>query len=216
MTNMKRMLWSAAAVAAIAIGTFSFAIAGRKTGAVSYTPGGAAADNAVSGASTTPAPAPTAAKTIPAVGTARRGSDDDNGSEEGQYSGATTKAPANTAPVATTPTPQPAPANGSTAAATEYKNGTYSATGSYDSPGGMEQIGVTLTIQNDVVTGASVSPMPSDGTSARYQNMFASGYKAQVVGQSVDSINLQYVSGSSLTPIGFDNALASIKTQAKA
>ncbi len=97
-----------------------------------------------------------------------------------------------------------------------YKDGTYSATGSYISPGGPDQIGVTLTLANDIVTSVSVTPEPGDGTSARYQAKFVSGYQAYVVGQNIDSIHLTKVSGSSLTPGGFDDALAQIKAEAKA
>ncbi len=96
-----------------------------------------------------------------------------------------------------------------------YKNGTYSADGSYDSPGGPDSIGVTLTLQNDIVTNVSVTPNPGDRTSARYQNAFISGYKQYVIGKNISGLNLGKVSGSSLTPIGFNNALTQIKAQAK-
>ena len=98
---------------------------------------------------------------------------------------------------------------------TEYKDGTYSAIGSYDSPGGLDRLGVSVTIANDVVTDSSLTLMPGDHTSSRYQQAFAGGYKAQVIGKAVDSIHLDTVSGSSLTPIGFDQALAAIKSKAK-
>jgi hypothetical protein len=98
----------------------------------------------------------------------------------------------------------------------KYKNGTYSATGTYDSPGGSESIGVSLTITNDTVTGASVTPMPNDGTSARYQQSFISGYKTYVIGENIDTIALDIVSGSSLTPVGFNDALSKIKAEAQA
>jgi len=97
-----------------------------------------------------------------------------------------------------------------------YKNGTYSATGSYMSPGGQDQIAVTLTLVNDIVTDVSVTPYPGDHTSQRYMDRFVSGYKQYVVGQNIASINLTRVSGSSLTPTGFNNALAQIKSKAKA
>jgi uncharacterized protein with FMN-binding domain len=120
-------------------------------------------------------------------------------------------------PTPTTPTPvdtTPVPAVTDTKTL-RYKNGTYTATGSYNSPGGPDQIGVSITISNDIVTAASVTPMPGDRTSARYQGMFASGYQSYVVGKDIDSIKLNVVSGSSLTPIGFNDALAKIKAEAK-
>jgi uncharacterized protein with FMN-binding domain len=97
-----------------------------------------------------------------------------------------------------------------------YKDGTYSATGSYMSPGGMDQIAVTLTLKNDLITNVSVVPEAQDGTSRRYQNMFVSGYQQYVLGKDISSVYLTTVSGSSLTPSGFDSALAQIKSQAKA
>ena len=97
-----------------------------------------------------------------------------------------------------------------------YKDGTYTAVGSYMSPGGEDQISVTLTLANNIITDASVTPEPGDHMSAKYQSMFASGYKQYVVGQNINIVNLVKVSGSSLTPKGFDDALAQIKSQAQA
>lgn len=97
-----------------------------------------------------------------------------------------------------------------------YKDGTYSATGNYDSPGGPDSLKVTLTIKSGVVTSSSVVMYPGDRRSAKYMQMFESGYQAQVVGKNLGSISLSYVSGSSLTPIGFNDALNKIKSQAKA
>lgn len=100
--------------------------------------------------------------------------------------------------------------------ASVYKDGTYSATGSYMSPGGEDQINVTLVIANDIVTGATVTPAAGDRVSSRYQQMFISGYQSQVIGKNIADINVTRVSGSSLTPEGFNDALAQIKTQAQA
>lgn len=109
------------------------------------------------------------------------------------------------------PTPTPTPV-----AASIYTDGTYSATGSYNSPGGQDQIAVTVTLSNDVVTDVSVVPKAGDRTSARYQAMFVSGYKQYVVGKDITSVHLDRVSGSSLTGIGFNAAIARIEAQAKA
>jgi uncharacterized protein with FMN-binding domain len=97
-----------------------------------------------------------------------------------------------------------------------YKDGTYTATGSYMSPGGPDQVGVTLTLANDVITSISVTPGAGDNESARYQNRFISGYKPLVIGKNIATVNLSRVSGSSLTSRGFNAALAKIETQAKA
>jgi uncharacterized protein with FMN-binding domain len=100
--------------------------------------------------------------------------------------------------------------------ASTYTDGTYSATGSYGSPGGQEQLSVTLTLVNDIITAVSVTPLAYDRRSQNYQNIFISGYKQYVIGKNIADVNLTRVSGSSLTPIGFNNALAQIKAQAKA
>ena len=97
-----------------------------------------------------------------------------------------------------------------------YKDGTYTATGSYMSPGGEDQVTVTLTIAKDIVTDVSVTPGAQDRTSQRYQQRFIAGYKQYVVGKNIASLNLGVISGSSLTPIGFNAALTQIKAQAKA
>jgi uncharacterized protein with FMN-binding domain len=97
-----------------------------------------------------------------------------------------------------------------------YKDGTYTATGSYMSPGGPDKIGVTVTLANNIVTDVSVTPEPGDHTSSHYQGIFAANYKQYVVGQNIATLHLTKVSGSSLTPKGFDDAIAQIKTQAQA
>ena len=97
-----------------------------------------------------------------------------------------------------------------------YKDGSYTATGSYNSPGGYDQLGVSLTLKDDKVTSVSVTPKAGDRTSTRYQEKFISGYKQYVIGKNIDSLHLGTISGSSLTPKGFNDALAQIKKQAQA
>jgi len=120
------------------------------------------------------------------------------------------------APSTTTPTPKPTPIPQKKVAMSVYTNGTYSATGSYNSPGGSDQIAVTVTLRNDIVTDVSVVPEAGDRTSARYQAMFVSGYKQYVVGKDISSVHVGRVSGSSLTGIGFNAAIARIESKAKA
>lgn len=95
-----------------------------------------------------------------------------------------------------------------------YKDGSYSAVGNYNSPEGSESIKVTVTLKNGIITDSSVIGEASDHTSKRYQNMFISGFKQYVIGKSIDQVSLNKVSGSSLTPDGFNNAIAKIKNQA--
>lgn len=96
-----------------------------------------------------------------------------------------------------------------------YKDGNYSALGEYTSPGGAEQINVTLTLKGDVVTDATVKSLATLPASQNWQNAFINGFKTMVVGKKLDEVNLDKVSGSSLTPKGWNDAISKIKTQAR-
>lgn len=99
-----------------------------------------------------------------------------------------------------------------------YEDGTFDATADYQSPNGTETIKVTVTLKGDVVTevevaGASVNPSPEV---ERYQGEFADGIAAEVVGKSLDELQVDRVGGSSLTSGGFNEAVNQIKVKAKA
>jgi uncharacterized protein with FMN-binding domain len=132
---------------------------------------------------------------------------------------ATTPAPVETTDTTSTPTdstmPQTTPV-ADTKSGSVYKDGTYTATGSYISPGGPDHVGVTLTLKDDIITNITVTPEPGDNTSKKYQGYFVSGYKPLVIGKDIATVNLSKVSGSSLTSKGFNDALAQIEVQAKA
>lgn len=98
---------------------------------------------------------------------------------------------------------------------TAYEDGTYNATGEYSSPAGDEEVLVTLTLENDVVVDVAFEGLASHPTSVKLQDMFAEEYEEEVVGKSIDEINLTVVNGSSLTPVGFMDALADIRAEAK-
>ena len=100
--------------------------------------------------------------------------------------------------------------------ASVYKDGTYSATGSYDTPDGPQSIDVSLTIASDTVTDATVTGEANSGESTRYQDKFISGYKGSVIGKKIATLKLGTISGSSLTPEGFNDVVVAIRTQAKA
>jgi uncharacterized protein with FMN-binding domain len=117
---------------------------------------------------------------------------------------------------ASTSTPVTTTVTTTTTSTQEYKDGTYSATGSYLSPGGDEKIGVTLTLKDDLITNASVTPEPVSPEGKRYQTIFQSNFQPLVVGKNISDVKLTKVSGSSLTSQGFNEALATIETQAKA
>ena len=97
----------------------------------------------------------------------------------------------------------------------EYKDGQYTATGNYNSPGGTEDITVTVTLKDGVITDTSAQANASGATAKEYQGKFISGYKDLVVGKSIDSVSLDRVSGSSLTSGGFNRAIEDIIEQAQ-
>lgn len=97
-----------------------------------------------------------------------------------------------------------------------FKDGTYAATGSYESPGGNEKITVHVTLANGVITGTSATSGAQDPEAHEYQGMFIGGYKSQVVGKNIADVHLSRVSGSSLTSQGFNDAISQIENQAKA
>lgn len=97
-----------------------------------------------------------------------------------------------------------------------YKDGTYTVNDTYPSPGGEEDIKVMLTLKDNKVTAVEVTQEANQAESAEYQGQFQEGYKARVIGKAIDTLELNRVSGSSLTTQAFDEALEQIRNQAKA
>lgn len=128
---------------------------------------------------------------------------------------ASTASHATTKSTASTTTPSTSTSTSPTATTSVYKDGSYTASGSYDSPGGTEKITVHVTVASDAVTATSAESGAGDPTAQEFQDQFISGYKALVVGKDLNSIHLSHVSGSSLTSQGFNSALDKIKSQAK-
>lgn len=95
-----------------------------------------------------------------------------------------------------------------------WKDGTYQASGSYNSPGGRESVNVTITLANNVITDVLVTPASTNSLSVRYQGQFADGIAAETLGKPIDSLSVSRVSGSSLTSGGFHEALDVIKADA--
>ena len=97
-----------------------------------------------------------------------------------------------------------------------FKDGTYTATAEYATPEATENIKVSVTLKNGIVTDTSSTASMQSRESREYATQFAQNYKSYVVGKSVASIKLSRVSGSSLTSQGFNDAIAQNQTQAKA
>jgi len=111
----------------------------------------------------------------------------------------------------TSPSSQGSAASG----ASSYKDGTYSADGTYTSPNGQETVGVELTLAADKVTAVNITTHPSNPNTKKFQGEFAGGIAAQIVGKDIDELNVSKVAGSSLTSGGFNDAVQQIKSQAK-
>jgi hypothetical protein len=125
----------------------------------------------------------------------------------------TTPTPTEAAPSATpvpTRTPTPAPA-----VTSKFRDGTYTASGSYRTPGGTQSIIVTLTISKDIITRSSVTENAQGNTSEAFQGDFIANYQPLVIGRQLDQLSLTKVSSSSLTPNGFNRAVDSIEGQAR-
>lgn len=120
--------------------------------------------------------------------------------------------PSSTAPATKPPTtPTSVPATKSA-----FKDGSYTVEGLYGSPAGPESITVALTLKNDLITAATVTPHATAPYSVRMQNAFIGGFQSLVIGKNISEVKLDKVSGSSLTPKGFNDAVAKIMVQAKA
>ncbi|MBN7794846.1 FMN-binding protein [Microbacterium esteraromaticum] len=102
----------------------------------------------------------------------------------------------------------------STDATAPYADGTYTAEGAYQTPETVENISVTLTLSDDVVTDVEVVGDPTAPESTRYQGQFIDGIAAEVVGKKLDELDVDRVAGSSLTSGGFNQALVRIKEEA--
>lgn len=106
------------------------------------------------------------------------------------------------------------PADETSMLASDYKDGTYEATGNYTSPAQEEEVDITITVENGVVTAATFDGKATNPTSMKMQGLFSEGFEEEVVGKPINEIDLTVVNGSSLTPKGFMDALEQVKTEA--
>ncbi|MEJ7635054.1 hypothetical protein [Aeromicrobium sp.] len=97
-----------------------------------------------------------------------------------------------------------------------YEDGDYSGEGSYDNPGGNSSVSVELTLAGGEISDLTVTPEATNGTSKQYQTQFAGGITDQVVGKSIDDLDVSKIAGSSLTSQGFNQAIDDIKAEAQA
>lgn len=118
---------------------------------------------------------------------------------------------ANTTTTTTTPTTTPS----TTTQSSTYKDGTYSSTSSYNTPAGVQKMGITLSLKGGVIQSVSVDHLATIQICQSYQEVFDQGISGLVVGKSLASLgSIGAVNGASLTPNGFNSSVAAIKTQA--
>jgi hypothetical protein len=112
-------------------------------------------------------------------------------------------------------TPAEAPPATEETSSSLYMDGTYSTVSNYNTPAGVEELGVSITVKNDIVTAVNISNMGKDEVSVKLQNLFIDGVGSLVNGIALSEISdLGPVNGSSLTPMGFNKALATLKADA--
>ena len=118
-------------------------------------------------------------------------------------------------PVAQEPAPAPVvPEVPAAVVPVAYKDGTYTADGAYTSPAGPETIGITLTLKKNIITSATAKMEATNPKSIKFQTDFIKNFKPMVVGKNISDLQLTKVSGSSLTPKGFNDALLKIEAKA--
>ena len=141
--------------------------------------------------------------------------EDDDNTDTASNTQTTSQTEATPAQQSATPTTQTEETTQTTSGSSEYADGTYSATGSYSSPGGRESIGVTVTLENDIITSVQLENEADSPTSRDFQESFIEGVVSLVTGVNIDDADVDQVSGSSLTSRGFNEALDSIKEEAE-
>lgn len=113
-------------------------------------------------------------------------------------------------PSSTSPSPDASSADGS-----DYADGTYTARGYYG--GAPSYMTFTVTLDDDLIADVSSELMPDNNDTSRgYQERFAAALPDEVVGRSVDEVEVGVLAGSSSCGDGFNDALAKIREQASA
>ena len=96
-----------------------------------------------------------------------------------------------------------------------FKDGDYSADGSYLSPAGEQTVTVALTLANDKIAAITVTPHADRSDRQGVSGMFVQGIAAIAVGKDISLLSVTHVAGSSLTSGGFRKAIEAIETDAK-
>lgn len=96
---------------------------------------------------------------------------------------------------------------------TAYADGTYTVRGVYG--GAPSYMTITLTLDDETITDVTVEPMPDNNDTSRgYQERFAAAVPDEVIGKSIDDLEVGIVAGASGCADGFNDALAKIRDEA--
>lgn len=98
---------------------------------------------------------------------------------------------------------------------TKYVDGTYTKVGMYQSPGGADEITVTVVVKDDVVQSLSLVNGGSNEGSVYNQKLFIEGVNSLVIGKKLEDVKVGKVNGASLTGEGFNKAIGEIRTAAQ-
>jgi uncharacterized protein with FMN-binding domain len=125
--------------------------------------------------------------------------------------GADTSSPSSSAsPVNSAPAPS---SPGAPSSSGDYEDGTYTVQGVYG--GAPSYMTITVTLSDDIITDVTVEPMPENNDTSRgYQERFAAAVPDEVIGKSIDDLEVGILAGASGCADGFNDALAKIREQA--
>lgn len=119
------------------------------------------------------------------------------------------------APDATAPDATAQGSSKASSAMSLYRNGHYTATGHYLTPGGNESIAVSIDVEGDNVTASAVQVEATSPTARQFQQQFRTTIASQVASRPLSALSVSRVSGASLTSLGFNDALTRIRQEAK-
>lgn len=104
----------------------------------------------------------------------------------------------------------------STASTGSYKDGTYATTVQYAVPhGGQNSLTATVVISSGAIRSVTATNNYTDHESAMYIGDFQSMVSADAAGQSLADYSPSRIGGASLTTAAFDDALTTIRNDAK-
>lgn len=96
-----------------------------------------------------------------------------------------------------------------------FKDGTYTVEDAYYvMPGLSEPMHTTITLNDGIITDASVAFGTKDIHSEYHQRGFVAAYKAAVIGVSITDVPFSRIGGASLTTGGFNDALQKVMNRA--